>query len=268
MKAIKNIFYNFKKYSFLMSQLVIRDFKVKYKRSFLGILWSLLYPLLVMAVMAVVFSQMFRFNVPGVNYLVYLLTGVIMFQFINEGSTNAMNSIIGNGSLIRKVYIPKYIFPLTKVLFTGVNFLLTLIPLVIIVLVTGEGETNTTLNMYYLVLPFIFICMFLFVFGIGLILATLSVFLRDVIYIYGVVVTMWQFLTPIFYDVSMLPQTLQFLMNFNPSYVFITSAREIILFGQVPSLQLMLSSAAFGIGFLILGSMVFKLNQNKFIYYV
>ena len=114
MKALTNIYNNFKKYSFLMSQMIMRDFKVKYKRSVLGVVWSLLYPVLMMAVMALVFSNMFKFKVEGVNYLVYLLSGLVIFNYFSEASTSAMSSIITNFSLINKVYIPKYIFPLSK----------------------------------------------------------------------------------------------------------------------------------------------------------
>ena len=136
MKTFKNIFANMKRYSFLMKQLIIRDFKVKYKRSFLGVIWSLLYPVLMMAVMATVFSQMFKYRVENVNYLVYLMTGLVMFNYFSEASNSAMTSVVNNFALINKVYIPKYIFPLSKVLFVGVNFLLTLIPLFIIILFT------------------------------------------------------------------------------------------------------------------------------------
>ena len=106
--VIKKILINFKKYSFLMQQLIIRDFKVKYKRSVLGVVWSLLYPVLMMAVMAVVFSQMFKFKTEGTNYIVYLMTGIIMFNYFNEASTNAMTSVVDNFGLINKIYIPKY----------------------------------------------------------------------------------------------------------------------------------------------------------------
>ena len=110
MKVIKNTLANFNRYTFLMKQLILRDFKVKYKRSVLGIVWSLLYPVLMMAVMAMVFSQMFKFNVEGVNYLVYLMTGLVIFNYFSEASNTAMTSVVTNFSLINKVYIPKYIF--------------------------------------------------------------------------------------------------------------------------------------------------------------
>ena len=109
---VKNLLANFKRYSFLMSQLISRDFKVKYKRSVLGVLWSILQPILMMTVMAIVFSQMFKFKVEGINYLVYLMTGIVMFNYFSEATSNAMTSVVFNFGLINKVYIPKYIFPI------------------------------------------------------------------------------------------------------------------------------------------------------------
>ncbi len=270
MQSIKNILNNFKRYKFLMGQLILRDFKVKYKRSVLGVIWSLLYPILMMAVMALVFSQMFRFNVEGVNYLVYLLTGIIMFQYFSEASNNAMTSIVFNFGLLNKVYIPKYIFPLAKCIFVGINFVLTLIPWIIIIIITqfGLGTYPASINIYYLIIPYIFLCLFLFTVGIGLFLSCVSVFLRDVFYIYGIILTIWQYFTPIFYSIEILPQKLQMLFNFNPLYQYITAVRTIVLYGQCPSLSNLGICALFSIGMLLIGIIVFKKNQDKFIYYI
>lgn len=263
MKIINNLKYTYKKYGFLMKQLVSRDFKVKYKRSVLGIFWSLLYPVLTMAVMALVFTNMFKFSTPGVNYLAYLMSGLVIFNYFSEASNLAMSSVVANFSLINKVYIPKYIFPISKCLFVGINFLLTLIPLYAIILLTGTG-----INIYHLLLPYAFICLFLFTVGFGLILATVSVFLRDMFYIYGVVITLWTYMTPIMYDISIISGPLQIIFKLNPLYWFIYFARDIILYHQVPGLNVWIYCGLFAIVFLIIGIIVFKKNQDKFIYYV
>lgn len=260
---MNNLIYNFRKYKFLMSQLVIRDFKVKYKRSVLGILWSLLYPVLTMAVMALVFTNVFKFSTPGVNYLVYLMSGLVLFNYFSEASNLAMSSVVANFSLINKVYMPKYIFPLTKCLFVGINFLLTLIPLYAIIFLTGTG-----VNIYHLLLPYVFVCLFLFTVGMGFILSTISVFMRDMFYIYGVIITLWTYLTPIMYDVSIIPQKFQIFMKLNPMYWFLDFARQIILYNQCPGLHNFIYCAIFGVGFLLLGIWIFRKNQDKFIYYV
>lgn len=263
MKIINNFVYIYKKYRFLLKQLIIRDFKVKYKRSFLGVVWSLLYPVLTMSVMALVFTNIFKFSTPGVNYLVYLLSGLVMFNYFSEASNLAMSSVVANFSLINKVYIPKYIFPLSKCLFVGINFLLTLIPLYVIIILTGTG-----INIYHLILPYVFICLLLFTIGIGFILSTIAVFLRDMFYIYGVVITLWTYLTPIMYDVSIIPEKLQIFMKFNPMYWFLDFARQIILYNQMPGVHNFIYCGVLGLGFFIIGIVIFKKNQDKFIYYV
>ena len=260
---LKKIYNNFKKYSFLLQQLVARDFKVKYKRSVLGVIWSLLYPLLNMAVMALVFSKMFKFSTPGVNYLVYVLSGLVMFNYFSEASNLSMSSIVANFSLINKIYIPKYIFPLSKCLFVGINFLLTLIPLYIVIFATGTG-----INIYHLILPYGYLCLFIFTLGFGLILATISVFLRDMFYIYGIVITLWTYLTPIMYDISMISENIQNFFKLNPMYHYINFIREIILYNRLPSIQEFLICGGLSMFFLIIGLIVFKKNQDKFIYYV
>ena len=136
-KLFNNIKYVIQKYKFLLAQLVSRDFKVKYKRSVLGVVWSLLYPILTMSVMALVFTNMFKFSTPGVNYLVYLMSGLTIFNYFSEASNLAMSSVVANFPLINKVYMPKYIFPFSKCVFVGINFLLTLIPLYGIIFITG-----------------------------------------------------------------------------------------------------------------------------------
>ncbi len=267
---LTNIFNNLKKYSFLIKQLVMRDFKVKYKRSVLGILWSILYPLLMMSVMALVFTNMFRFNMEGTNYLVYLMSGLIIFNYFSEASNSAMVSVVGNFSLINKVYIPKYIFPLSKCIFVGINFVLSLLPLFLILLISGDAAAGTKcyLNVYYILLPFIYLCMFMFTMGIGYILSTISVFFRDMFYIWGILLTIINYFTPIFYSITILPAWLQPIFKLNPLYIYINASREILLYSRMPSLNTLLVCFVSGFVFLGIGLLFFKKKQDKFIYYI
>ena len=261
---INNIKYVCKKYSFLLRQLVSRDFKVKYKRSVLGVLWSLLYPVLTMAVMALVFTNVFKFTTPGVNYLAYLMSGLVIFNYFSEASNLAMSSVVANFSLINKVYMPKYIFPLSKCVFVGINFLLSQIPLYVILLATGTG-----INIYHLLLPYAYLCLFLFTLGFGLILATVSVFLRDMFYIYGVMISLWTYLTPIMYDIAIIDNPyLLMIFKCNPMYWFIYFTRRIMLYHTVPEINSWIYCMVFGLGTLLVGIFTFKKNQDKFIYYV
>lgn len=259
----KNVMINLKKYSFLLQQLVSRDFKVKYKRSVLGIVWSLLYPILTMIVMAIVFSNVFKFSTPGVSYLAYLLSGLIMFNYFSEASNLSMSSVVGNFGLLNKIYIPKYIFPLSKCLFIGINFLLTLVPLYIVLFATGTG-----VNWYHLFLPYSYLCLFMFTLGMGFILSAVSVFLRDMFYIYGIIIMMWTYLTPIMYDINLISANLQPWLKLNPLYHYINFAREIILYGRIPQPFTWIACLVSSVAVLLIGVIVFKKTQDKFIYYV
>lgn len=270
MTKVKGIFLNFKKYWFLMTQLISRDFKVKYKRSVLGVIWSLLNPILMMTVMAIVFSQMFKFKVDGINYLVYLMTGIVLWNYFSQASNMAMTSVVENFSLINKIYIPKYVFPVAKCLFIGIDFLLTLVPWLGIIALSyfGLGEYTCHFNIYYLILPYIFFCMLLFTIGISLLLSCVSVFLRDVFHIYGIVLTLWNYLTPVFYSIEILPAKLQFLMQFNPMYQFLTITRTIVVYGKAPSIESLLIITAIGVVMFLVGATIFRKKQDKFIYYI
>lgn len=260
-----NIKYVYKKYNFLLQQLVSRDFKVKYKRSVLGVLWSLLYPILTMAVMALVFTNVFKFTTPDVNYLAYLMSGLVIFNYFSEATNLAMSSVVANFSLINKVYMPKYIFPLSKCVFVGINFLLSQIPLYVILIATGTG-----INFYHLLLPFVYLCLFLFTLGFSLILSTISVFLRDMFYIYGVIISLWTYLTPIMYDIRIVEDKpfIMAIFKFNPLYWIIYFERRIMLYNTIPERNVWIYCLLIGIGTLLLGVFVFKKKQDKFIYYV
>jgi ABC-2 type transport system permease protein len=178
-----------------------------------------------------------------------------------------MQSVVGNFALMSKVYIPKYIFPVSKVLFCGINFLLTLIPLALIIFITGFGETPCVVDFWYLLLPYVFLCMLLFTLGLGLLLSTISVFLRDMFYIYGIILTIWNYVTPIFYDISIIPESIQPIFKLNPLYLYINGARTIILNGECPDILSLLAMFLVGIITLLFGSLIFKKNQDKFVYY-
>ena len=263
MRFFKNLRYSFQKYGYLMRQLVSRDFKVKYKRSFLGVAWSLLYPLLTMVVMAIVFSNFFHFTTPGVSYLAYLMVGLTYFNYFSEASNLAMSSVVANFSLINKVYIPKYIFPFTKCLFVGINFLLTLVPLYAVIIFTGTG-----LNWYHFLLPFSFLCLFMFTVGMGLLLSTIAVFMRDMFYIYGIVITLWSYLTPVMYDLNGIQFKYAYLLKLNPMYQYINFARTIILYHNCPTLMQFAACFVSAVLVLLFGVFVFRKNQDKFIYYI
>lgn len=249
------------KYSWLLQELIIRDLKIKYRRSVLGYFWSILNPLMMMAIITIVFSNVFRFDIP--NYPVYLLAGQLIYTFFSESTNMAMNSILWGASLIKKIYLPKYIFPLSRVLSCFVTMLFSIIALFLVMLIT-DVEFHITL----LLMPFAFLSVLVFCIGIGLILSVLVVFFRDFQHLYGVLLTGLGYLTPIFYPISILPEWLRDFMVLNPLYSFINFFRKIAIYGQWPSAEEYVICMFFSVGSLIIGLYIFKKYQNDFILYI
>ncbi|MHA6483029.1 ABC transporter permease [Paenibacillus sp. strain BS8-2] len=246
------------KYSFLLTQLVKRDFKTKYRRSTLGIVWSLLNPLLIMTVQYLVFSTLFRFDID--NYAVYLLSGIVMFNYMSEATTQAMTCIVHNASLINKVYVPKYIYPFSRVLSTGVNFLFSLVALYIVIIMSGMSITAAHLGLIYGLA-----CLFVFITGVSYLLSSIMVFFRDTQFLYSVILTIWTYLTPIFYPESILPAYMLIILKFNPMYHFIRFIRFIILYQGIPDLKAWIVCGLISISSLAIGWVVFKRSEDKFI---
>lgn len=258
---VVNALVTMKKYRFLIHQLVSRDFKTKYKRSVLGVFWSFLNPLLTMAVLYIVFSNIFRFDVP--HYQAYLIIGITFFNFFSESTGMALGSVIGNAGLITKVYVPKYIYPLTRVLSSLVNLIISLIPLLFVTLFSGCVPAKA-----YLLVPFVLICLTVFSLGIGLLLAAAMVFFRDIQFLWGVLSMIWMYLTPIFYPSSILPESVLWVLKVNPLYYFITFARTCFMDGVSPEPIFYVQCALMALGALLVGALVFRKSQDRFVLYL
>jgi ABC-2 type transport system permease protein len=252
---------NFMKYKGLLYELVMRDIKIKYRRSFLGILWSLLNPLLMMIVITIVFSNLFKFKIQ--NFAVYLLTGQIIFTFFSEATSTAMSSILSNGSLIKKIYIPKYIFPVSRGLSSFVNLLFSLIAIVIMLIVTKQKISWTII-----LFPIPLIYLLIFAIGIGLILSAFAVFFRDLLHLYGVMLIVWNYMTPIIYPEDIVPLKYKFIFIVNPLYYIIKYFREVVLYAQIPSLKLNIICLGISLFTLLIGMIVFYRKQDEFILYI
>lgn len=258
---LANAFLAVKKYRFLIKQLVSRDFKTKYKRSILGVFWSFLNPLLTMCVQYFVFSTIFKNDIE--NFAVYLLIGVVLFNFFSEACGMALTSILGNAGLITKVYVPKYIYPLTRVMSSMVNLAISLIPLLIVCLVTGvHFHKSAVLALYFIV------CLVIFCLGLGLLLATSMVFFRDTQFLWGVLTMVWMYATPIFYPETILPQEFRFVLNINPLYHFLRSMRMCILDGISPEPFVYVQCFGIALAMLLIGALIFKIKQDRFVLYL
>ncbi|WP_330593475.1 MULTISPECIES: ABC transporter permease [Lachnospiraceae] len=253
----------FVKYRALIDQLVKRDIKTKYRRSVLGLLWTVLNPLLMMTVLSIVFSYFFSRYGDVENFPVYLLCGQVIFNFFNESTSIAMGSIVHSGELIKKVYVPKYLFPITKVMSSGVNLLSSMIALVIVMVVTRSRVTPTVL---LAVFPLLYVL--LFSTGVSLFLSAAAVSFRDLMHLYSVVTTAWMYLTPVIYPMSILdgaPKWAVFIINANPLTAFIKIFRAVVLDGVTAPWILHVQSIVWCVIALVVGSLVFKKSQDKFI---
>ncbi len=257
-QGLKGYFEKFYRYRHLLKELVSRDIKIKYRRSILGILWSVLNPLMMMLVITAVFSRFMGMRTE--NFAAFYLCGSLIYNFVSEGTNNAMNAILINAALIKKVYVPKYIFPLEKVMFALVNALFYLIAVAIVFLIT-KVPLHWTIILFPIPLAYTFV----FTLGLGLILATITVFFRDMNHLYSVWLTAWMYLTPIIYPVDILPDNIFKFIRLNPLYHYVTYFRNVMMYGKVPGLAENLICMGTALFVLAIGLTVFKKYQDQFI---
>lgn len=251
---------------FILKQLVTKDFKRKYRRSVLGIAWSVLNPLMMMVVMSVVFSFVFRADIE--NYPLYLILGNITFSFMSESTSQALMSFIDAAPLLKKVRVSRFVFPVQKVLFALVNFTFSLVAVALVMLWFRVVPT-----WHIIWLPVCLFLLVLFCSGIGLIVGSLAVFFRDVVHLWSVILTAWTYLTPIFWVPTQLaangaPAWVMSIVELNPMYGFVTFMRDIFLWNQNPSMQTLGLCVIWSVIMLGIGILVFRKTQHKFILYI
>ena len=249
---------NFLKFRPLLIELVSRDIKIKYRRSVLGVLWTVLNPLLMMVVLSIVFSNLFKFDIE--NYPVYILSGQVIYNFFAESTQSSMSAILDNAALLKKVYIPKYLFVLSRILSSIINVLASHCALLIVMVATGV-DLHWTMVLFFI--PMIFLV--LFSLGCGLILATAAVKFRDIMHLYGVFVTALMYLTPVIYALSLLPHWLYLIVRANPITNYLMMYRDVMLNGTIFDPVQLLIGIAEGIGVLALGLLFFAKKQDTFI---
>lgn len=245
----------------LIGLLVARDLKVRYKRSVLGFIWALLSPLFTILIFSIVFSRLFSKYYE--DYKLYMISGVLFWNFFSLSTTQGLNSVVGNGSIIRKIAVPKIVFPASVVASNFVNLLLSLIPLALFVLFAGARIT-----IHLLWLPLVMPLLFAFALGVVLILSTINVFLRDVRNIWEAILLIWFFLTPVFYPRAVVPDKYSVVLRFNPMLSIIEVCRLPIYLGITPPLNLYLKSALATLAVLAIGVWVFRRYEDRFVYYV
>lgn len=249
------------KYQFLFSELVKRDFKQKYKRTSLGMLWSILSPLLNLLVMKVVFTTFFGRDVP--HYTTYLFCGLLVFNYFSESTRGGMNSLMSNAKIFTKVNVPKYLFLLSKNVSVLINFGLTLGVFFVFCLLD-----HVPFGFHMLLLIYPVICMMIFNIGVGMILSAMFVFFRDIQYLYDVFITLLRYLSVIFYTLDKFNPRIQPLFMLNPIYTYINYFRLIVLHQTIPSLSYHGLCLFYAMTMLGIGCWIYKKYNHQFLYYV
>ena len=249
------------KHRFLFEELVKRDFKAKYKRTVLGMVWSVLSPLLMLTVMAIIFGNFFGRNIE--HYIIYLFSGQIVFNYFTEATNEGMQALVSNSSIFTKINVPKYLFLFSKNVSALINFGIILVIYFGFVAIEGIGFTWQFLLLIYPV-----ICLIIMNLGIGLILSALYIFFKDVQYLYRLFTQIVMYGSAIFYNIDIMPQHLQTLFYCNPIFVCITYFRSIVLYNTIPDLRLHLLLAGYALLLFAIGCWIYKKDNYKFLYYV
>lgn len=252
---------NFMRYRFLLVELVKKVIKLKYRRSYLGIVWSLVEPLLEMIVLAIVFGTLLGNEDP--TFPVYILTGRLLYSFFSQGTKASLTSIRRNASMIKKVYVPKYLYPLSAVLSNYIIFGISLVVLVAVSLILG---VYPTVHIFGVIVPLVLLLVLTL--GAGMILATLGVFFRDLEYLWNVGLMLVMYTCAIFYyPERILASGYSWILRLNPLYCVISLFRDSV-FGRPFDMQMLLYATGFSVGALVIGLFIFRKNQDKFILHI
>lgn len=250
-----------KRYQFLFSELVKRDFTKKYKRTMLGMAWSILSPLMTLLIMWIVFSNFFGNNME--HYVIYLFAGQLVFGYFTDSTNLSMNALVNNAGIFTKVNVSKYLFLLSQNVSSLINFGLTLL------LFFGFAALDgVTFTWKFLCLLYPIACLVTFNIGMGMILSALYVFFRDMQYLWGVITQLLMWMSAIFYTIEGFSYKVQMMFLANPIYLYIRYFRKIVLDGVIPSPGFHLLAAAYALAALAIGTFVYRKYNHEFLYYV
>jgi len=263
------------RYRYLLREIVAKNIKIQYRNSVLGIFWTLLQPLLTTLVLVFIFGRLFGTSDPKIiNFPIYVLCGRLLFEFYSQSTKRAMRSVTGSASVLKKVKVPKYIYPLSNVISNFITFLISMIVLVgftLFFLLNPSGKNPApVLNAHILLAPIPLLILFVLCTGVGLILATLSVFFKDIEYLYDVFTLLLFYVTPIFWTIERLrgDTLMETLLKGNPLYHIVEMFRDCVLRGQMFSYNSLLYALGFSLAMLLIGGLAFWRKQDRFILYI
>jgi len=249
------------RYRDLVLALVARELKVRYRRSAIGFTWTMLQPLLMMLVLQVVFSSLFRFQLA--NYPVYAMAGILFWNFFSQSIVSSMNSLRGNAQLLKKVPVPKAVFPISTVASGVINLIFALVPLLLILVITGHPLTPALLF-----LPVAILLAALFTLGAGLLLSPLSMFFNDIVEMITVILSVLMYLTPIFYPKEIVPEKMRWIVRFNPLRSILEVFRDPIYYGKVPPWSHLTVSCLIVFVALAVGAYAFRKSSDRIPFYI
>ncbi len=255
------MFKRLKQHQFLFEELVKRDFTKKYKRTILGMAWSVISPLMNLLIMWLVFSKLLGASVP--HYAIYLFAGQLVFSYFNDATNLSMTSLVGNASIFTKINVPKYLFLLSQNVSSLINFGLTLLIFFVFVAIDGIA-----FSWKYLLLIYPIGCMIVFNLGIGMVLSALFVFFRDMQYLWGILTQLIMWMSAIFYTIDNYSYNVQCLFLVNPIYLYIRYFRKIVIDSTIPTPQFHLLAAAYALVAIAFGAWMYKRYNHEFLYYV
>jgi ABC-type polysaccharide/polyol phosphate export permease len=248
------------KYRELIVQLTRRDILTRYKRSVLGIAWTMLNPLGMMLVLTFAFSQIFRFEMER-SYSIYVLSGLITWNFLSQTTTACMNSLVWGGGLFQRIYMPRSTFAISSMVTGTINWFFALVPLMAIMLFT-EGAIPWTV----LTVPLSMLLTFAFSLGVGLFLSAIGIYFPDVVEMYQIVLTAWMYITPVIYPENIIPPDLQWILKINPMYYLVKLFRLAVFDGRLPTLAELIPAVMIALGTLVLGWIFFTYRSKDFAY--
>jgi ABC-type polysaccharide/polyol phosphate export permease len=249
------------RYRELIWALALKELRVRYKRSALGFIWALLNPALLMIVLTVVFGTIMKFRVP--YYSIFLLSVLLPWTFFSQSLAYSVESIVGNGELLKKVRVAKLVFPISALVSNIINFLLSLIPLILLILVL-----RFPLHWTWIYLPIPMIGLFLFTMGTAFFFATINVYYRDTSHIIQIVLSAWFYFSPIIYSLDFIGAKHRWIFRLNPLLYILNGFRLSIYYGVLPQWPSIAMSLACGVGALLIGFGIFQRYQKSFVYYV
>jgi len=250
-------------YRYLILQLTRRDVLTRYKRSALGVAWTMLNPLGMMIVLSLAFSHIFRFETVH-SYPAFVLSGLIAWNFFSQTTTAAMVNLVWGGGLLHRIYMPRTSFALAAIATGLINVTLSLVPLLLVMLVTGVPVRATLL---FIPIPILLLAMFAL--GMGLTISAVAVFYPDVAEMYAIAIVGWMYITPVIYPVEILPESYRFwISNLNPMYYFINLFRAPLYYGRIPSMEEILPAVIFALAALVIGWLFFTHRSDEFAYRV